>query len=223
MRILALDTSTKIFCLGVYDAGKVYEYHLEAGTRMSSLTADTVRRVLEALRLRPGDIDYFACGIGPGSFTGVRIGVSTIKGLAWALNRKAAAVSTLDILAEDVHTDNVTVVPVIDARRDLFYCGVYKRAGGELKRLRRHMLLSQEELARVIPRGSVIMGDALKTHKDFFARSVRGAVFSDSGSWYPKAHNLITLALRQIDEKNVCSSFELEPLYLFPKECQIRR
>ena len=83
MKILGIDTTTKFLSLGFYADGKVYEYNLEAGSRLSGLLVPTIERALAALGWDIASIDYFACGIGPGSFTGVRVGLATVKGFAY--------------------------------------------------------------------------------------------------------------------------------------------
>jgi tRNA threonylcarbamoyl adenosine modification protein YeaZ len=105
MRILGIDTSTKFLCLGIYDNGKMYEYNLEVGRKLSSLLAVDIKRTLDAAGLRINEINYFACGLGPGSFTGMRTGISTIKGLSWVNKKPIIGISTLDILAQGVHDE----------------------------------------------------------------------------------------------------------------------
>ena len=145
MKILAIDTSTKYFCLGLYDKGKVYEYTLETGKNLSRVITAHIKRALDSIGWEAEDIDYFACGIGPGSFTGIRIGVATIKGLSWALNKPIAAVPSLDILAMNANTDKY-IVPVVDAKRNLIYCSVYKKKGNRLQRLGPYMLLDEKKI-----------------------------------------------------------------------------
>ncbi len=222
MKILALDTSTNVLCLGMYAEGKIYEYHLEAGTRMSSLLADTIRRVLETLKIKAADIDYFACGRGPGSFTGTRIGISCVKGMSWALKKPVIGISTLDILAEDVDIDNEPIVPVVDAKRNLVYCAVFKRTKAGIRRIKRPLLVNQNELLKIVPVGSIVLGDGVAIYKEALFRSVKGLRFLDNGYWYPKAHNIINRALKQIEEKKISTAFDITPLYLYPKECQIK-
>ena len=78
MKILGIDTTTGRLCLGLYVDGKFYEYSLEVGRKLSALLVPTIQRVIDAAGLKIADIDYFACGLGPGSFTGMRIGLATI-------------------------------------------------------------------------------------------------------------------------------------------------
>ena len=148
MKILALDTTTKFLCLGLYDNGKVYEYNLKAGTLLSSLLGITLKRVLDALGWKVSDIDYFACGLGPGSFTGIRVGMSAIKGLAFSVNKPVVGVPTLDILAANAAKRKGYISPVVDAKRKLIYTATYKQDRGKLKRVSAYRLLGIDEFLK---------------------------------------------------------------------------
>ena len=115
MKILSLDTSTKILVLGLADNSGIYEYNLEVGRKLSSLLASAIERSIKALGWQIKEIDYFAAGIGPGSFTGMRVGVATIKGLAWALKKPVVGISTLDVLASNAAGKAKEIAVVVDA------------------------------------------------------------------------------------------------------------
>ena len=208
MKILAIDTATGFLALGAFDNGKVYEVNLNLGRSHSVLLMPVIKRVLDALGWASKEIDYFALGLGPGSFTGIRVGVSSIKGLAWSTNKPIVGISTLDILAKNVQAEGQTIVPVIDARRSLIYASAYKIRLGQLKRIKPYMLLSKEELFKKIKGECFIFGDAIGAYKDY---------------WYPQGHNIIELALERIKSGKISSAFNIKPIYLFPKECQIRK
>ncbi|MEK6727892.1 MAG: tRNA (adenosine(37)-N6)-threonylcarbamoyltransferase complex dimerization subunit type 1 TsaB [Candidatus Omnitrophota bacterium] len=223
MKILAVDTTTKFLTIGVYSDGRVGEYNLEIGRQLSNLITLTIKRVLDASGLDIKDIDYFACGLGPGSFTGIRTGISTIKGLAWATNKPVIGVSTLDILAKNVKCTEKQIVPVIDAKRDLVYSCIYKNKSGILKRSGAYMLVGIEGLLKKVKTGSIILGDAAGLYKDTILKNLKGAEILDKDYWYPKAHNLIELALEKIKANKLNDAFNITPLYLYPKECQIKK
>ncbi|MBI4706329.1 MAG: tRNA (adenosine(37)-N6)-threonylcarbamoyltransferase complex dimerization subunit type 1 TsaB [Candidatus Omnitrophica bacterium] len=222
MKILAIDTSTKYLCIGVFCDGKVHEYNLETGRELSRLIAVTIDRVLKAVGLEPADIGYFACGLGPGSFTGMRVGVSFIKGLAWVNKKKVIGISTLDILAKGIKSANQDIVPVIDAKRNLFYSCIFSNANGRLRRKTPYLLLNQQELLKKIKPQSIILGDGVPLLGNHIFGAIRGAEILDKDYWYPKAHNIIELALEKIKNKSFNSAFDIKPIYLYPKECQIR-
>lgn len=222
MKILAVDTSTKFMCLGICDGHKIYVYNLETQRKLSSLLSLTIKRVFDALGWELDEIDYLACGLGPGSFTGLRVGIATVKGISWALHKPIAGVSTLDILAGNAEDSDRPVVPVIDAKRGLIYTSVFKKKNGRLRRIRPYMLLDSGELIRQVPPQSIIFGDALGLYKERLLGNINGATFLDKDYWYPKAHNIIELARERIKEVQLYTCFNIKPIYLYPKECQIK-
>ena len=222
MKILAIDTTTNFLCLGLYAGGKFYEYNLETGRNLSVLLVPTIERVLTAAGLRIADIDYFACGLGPGSFTGMRIGLAAIKGLSVARDKPVVGISTLDILAENAPHGSGLIVPAIDARRGLIYCCSYKREHGLLKRKSEYLLLSLDEFVRKFSHKAIVLGDAAALYKDKMQARIKGVNILDKDYWFPKAHNLIELALSKVKAGQFSTAQAVNPIYLYPQECQIK-
>jgi len=222
LKILALDTATKRLTLAVSDGTKSGEFNLEVGRKLSGLLELIIKRVVEAAGLDLKSIDYFAVGLGPGSFTGMRIGLACVKGLAWALNKPVVGVSTLDILAQNVKDEGKQIIPAVDAKRDLIYCSVYKISNGKCRRIRPYMLVNLKEFLKIAGRQSVILGDAIGIYKESFLKNIEGVKLLEKELWWPRAHNLITLCLDRIKEKKISNTFNIKPIYLYPKECQIK-
>jgi len=223
VKILGIDTTTKFLCLGLYVDGKFYEYNLQVGRRLSELLVPTIRRLVCAAGLSIAEIDYFACGLGPGSFTGMRIGLATIKGLAVVKDKPVIGISTLDILAKNAENKDRLILVALDAKRDLIYCGAYKYRNGVLRRQGDYALLSLAELLKRYPDGPVILGDAVALYKDALLSGIKGAVVLDKDYWNVRAFNLISLALAKVEAKQFSSVVRIKPIYLYPKECQIKK
>jgi tRNA threonylcarbamoyladenosine biosynthesis protein TsaB len=224
MKILGVDTTTKFLALAVYDNGKVCEYNVELGRRHSSLLVPVIARALGALGLDVCDIDYFVCGLGPGSFTGMRIGLAAIKGFSYALRKPLVGISTLDILAAAVEPQqDRVIVPAIDAKRDLIYCSAYRYKKNQLTRIRPYRLLTQEAFLRQAPRHSLLCGDACALYKDKIIREIKGVTILDREYWFPQGRALINRALARIKLGKLDDPFTVKPLYLYPKECQIKK
>ena len=223
MKILAIDTSTRFLSLGIYDDAKIYEYNLEVGSKLSSLLAVIIRKALSALDLEAAELDYLACGLGPGSFTGLRVGLSMMKGLSWSLSKPLIGVSTLDILAMNsgAYPDKL-IIPVVDAKRNLIYSCFYRSSGTRLKKVSPYMLVSQDELLRKIKSPCVMLGDALELYKNGIIRNLPGTILLDKDCWYPKARNIIELSLGRIKKKKFEDVLKVNPFYIYPKECQIK-
>jgi tRNA threonylcarbamoyladenosine biosynthesis protein TsaB len=224
MKILALDSSTDYFCLGLSDGKRHYLHNLRTRTLLSKVITVIIKRVIEAAGIEIADFDYFACGIGPGSFTGLRVGVATIKGLAWAANKPVISIPTLDILALNFDRGDGIVVPAVDAKRGLIYCCIYELKNNKLRKLSPYMLLSAAEFCRKVKSGSYILGDALELYKDEFRAKIKRANLLDKDYWYPRAEKLLAAAESAVkSRKGLTDAFKIKPLYLYPRDCQIRK
>ena len=231
MKILCVDTSTRFLCLGLGDGDIIYEYKLELGTGISELLVPTIGRALESLGWKISAIDYFCCGIGPGSFTGIRVGLAALKALSWSLNKPLVGISSLDTLAQNSGKKAAFVIPVIDAKRGLVYSSIYQVQANHFKRVSGYLLLPPGELVqkmrRMIPakalKDSVMLGDGLNICSQECSAGLKAVKFLDKDHWRLEGRHLIALAKASIQDKKYGDAFNLEPLYLYPKECQIRQ
>ena len=164
MIILAIDTSTRFLSVAVADGDRALSsYHREAHMRHSSRLIPTIEACLKRARLKLKDVDGFAVSIGPGSFTGLRIGVTTVKALAFSLKRPVAAVPTLDAIAEGAKRFKGVISPVIDAKKRKVYSCFYESDGKRIKRLTKYLLIEPDRLAKMTERfGNVLrLGDGV--------------------------------------------------------------
>lgn len=224
MKIIAIDTTTQYLALGISDRDKVYGCDIKLGTKHSMLVAPLLERTVAAAGLSLKDIDCFACGIGPGSFTGVRVGLSTIKGLCWALSKPIVGIPSLDVIARNVPNQygDAVIVPVSDAKRGLVYASIYARKGQVYKRKSRFMLVSAQELMANVPQGAVFTGDAVGLYRDIFINGVKKVTLLDKDYWYPNSQALLMCVKEKLHAGKKDDLFKLNPIYLYPKECQIR-
>ena len=127
MLMCAIETSGKNCSVALLRDAEVLAYDsLLEPARHSIVLMPLVDRLFRQCSLAPADVDVFAVGVGPGSFTGLRIGIGTIKGLAFPYHTPCAGVSTLASLACSAGTSSRTILPVIDARRGRVYAGAYR-------------------------------------------------------------------------------------------------
>jgi tRNA threonylcarbamoyladenosine biosynthesis protein TsaB len=126
MKILALDASALTSTVAVLEDEKLLSlYTANSGHTHSETLLPMIKSMLETLKLTIDDIDAFALSNGPGSFTGVRIGAATIKGLAFDKNKICVEVSTIEALYENMEGFSGLVCPVMNARRDQVYTGAF--------------------------------------------------------------------------------------------------
>ena len=149
MKILAVDTTATCASVAVCENETILAmYTQKNGLTHSETLLPMIEATLKNLKLAPSDIDMFAVSEGPGSFTGVRIGVAAIKGFAFGKNKICVGTSTLDALARNAMglSGNFLAVPVMDARRSQLYNAIFEYNDGELTRLCEDRLISAAEL-----------------------------------------------------------------------------
>ena len=128
MRILAVDTSSHACSVALAEDGFLkYEYTADHGKTHAVRLSGMIDAVFADTGIKAVDVDVFAVTAGPGSFTGLRIGISTVKGLAFAADRPVVSVSTLDVLANQCPGVDMPICPFIDARKKEVYAALYRQ------------------------------------------------------------------------------------------------
>jgi len=213
--LLAIDTSTDHLGLAVLRGDKVVSrFHRKVGRYHSRLLVPMIDKVLKKARLEVRDVDAFCISIGPGSFTGLRIGVAVVKGLAYALKKKIVTVPTLDAIAYNAKAGKSVVCPVLDARKNKVYAALYRADGKKLKRISKHLLIPAEDLMKRTTRYKEVsfLGDAL---------ALIGMKDIKAPDWHPRPDVIAKLGRECYLRKEFVSAEDLEPLYLYSSECDI--
>ncbi len=221
MKILCLDTTAVTASAAVTeDDTLLAEYTVAGGGRSHcELLMPMVHSLLSSLSLTADDIQLFATCAGPGSFTGVRIGISLIKGLAFGRGKPCAAVSSLWALAEGLSPLEGLICPVMDARRQQVYNALFRREGDTLTRLTPDRAIGAAELAEEIARcypGETCMlaGNGIGVAAP--ALCERGVSLFKTPYLLEKPHAAAAArcALRMWERGELTSDSELRPLYL---------
>ncbi|MFH1045862.1 MAG: tRNA (adenosine(37)-N6)-threonylcarbamoyltransferase complex dimerization subunit type 1 TsaB [Candidatus Omnitrophota bacterium] len=230
MRILFLDTSSKYLSLGLARDGKMLaQRHSLLDRRHSARLTLNIAALLKQARLSLKDIDGFSVGKGPGSFTGLRIGITTIKGLAYIWNKPVVAIPSLDILAQGAKVlcrqkQCAYICPIVDAKQNKVYTSLYAFKNGAPKRILAYALLPFEALLARLPENVLFLGDALTLHDQQIKKSYAGEVhFAPQRYWYPRAPAGVDLSVARFSRGECDDADRLVPLYLYPKDCQIKK
>ena len=166
MKILALETSAKAVSAAVAEDGKILcSGYQDTGLTHSRTLMPIVEHILQNTGLTVQDMDAIAVAAGPGSFTGIRIGVSAAKGLAFAADKPAAGVSTLAAMARNVSFAGGLVVCAMDARRNQIYNALFDARDGAITRLTPDRAIGLAELAEELrgdPRPKTVVGDGAR-------------------------------------------------------------
>ena len=222
MKILGIDTSSKFLSLAISEDKDIIrqEDHL-LDRKHASLMIPEIKKMLEHANLSVDDIDAFVIGLGPGSFTGLRIGVSTVKGFGIATKKPCIGVPSIDALALNIDEKDSNIIPIIDAKRENVYSAIYRKKGYQVIRLSGYQLVTIDKLMAKIRGHAVIFGDGLLIYREKIKHFNKEVVFLDEEYWYPKAGNLIKLALPNIKKGKNIDLSKLKPIYLYPKDCQV--
>lgn len=225
MRILALETSTLAGSVALLDGDQlVGEYTLNIRTTHSERLLAAVDRLLQDAGWTPGMLEGLAVAVGPGSFTGLRIGVSTVKGLAFSLGIPVAAVSTLEALAWSLPFARDQVCPVLDARKGEVYAALFHWDAQTLVRDWEDQALDPAELCRRVPGPVIFVGDGIAGYGMLFKERLgASATFAPAARRLPSAACLGQLGHARLTSGEVVDPVALAPRYLRPSEAELKR
>jgi len=222
LKILGIDTSSKFLNIALSeDEDIIKEESYLLDRRHASQLVPKVKELLKKYRTPISKIDVFIIGLGPGSFTGLRIGVSAIKGFGIASGKPCIGVASIDSIACNAQENNKDIIPIIDAKRGQVYAAIYRRKGNKVARLSDYLILPIEKLLKKVKGDSVFLGDGVPLYRNNISSINKKAVFLEEEYWYPGAGNLIKLGFSKKAKK--INLAKLIPLYLYPENCQIRK
>lgn len=223
MNILGIETSTKTGSVAVMNRHRlVCQYTLSIEVTHSERLMATVDRVLKDARMSLKDISGFAVSIGPGSFTGLRVGIATVKGLAFATGLPVAAVPTLKALAWNLYYSSYPICPLQDAKKKEFYAAVYRFEGASLIQTMDERAISIAELSRMMTGSVVFTGEASVV----FRSEIEG-VFGTRAKFAPRSHCLPSAAsvaeigFNMIAEGQTTALDDLVPMYVRRPEAEL--
>ena len=148
MKILALESSAKAASVAYLKDGELMaQYYQASGLTHSRTLLSMTEDMLKSLDMKVTDMDGIAVAMGPGSFTGIRIGVAAAKGLSWGADKPVCGVSTLEAMAHHCCDDRYIICPVMDARRSEVYNGLFKYENGTIVRLTEDRAISLKDLS----------------------------------------------------------------------------
>jgi tRNA threonylcarbamoyladenosine biosynthesis protein TsaB len=226
MRVLALETATLAQSVALVEDEQVLaETAYEAKGNRGGLLLPAVDRVLNEAGMAAGELDAVAVSIGPGSFTGLRVGLATAKGLALGSGAMVVGVPTLEALAEGYVLPDVTICALLDAYRGEVYMALFRRKGGVLERVSPDAVLAPEavEPALAHVKGPVhLIGNGAARYRERLesALGARARVTEQGGRAVPSAVVVARLGLRQLAGGRGPDR-EVMPIYLRRAEAEV--
>ena len=216
MKLICLDTCTRALSVAAMQDGALVSamWH-RAQVNHSVLLMPMLSQMLETLGWDAKDVDFWAAVSGPGSFTGVRIGVSSVRALAHGWKKPVVSVNTLEALAMSFPMECALVVPLLDARRDQVYAAAYDMTSGFPKEVMPPCAASLDDFLKRLPEQAAIrfVGDGATAHEETFS-AIPNAVVTPEYLQFPMASAAAPLAQKRALEGEICKYDELEPIYL---------
>ena len=224
MLILALESSAKAASAALCRDGMLIAQSQQcSGLTHSCTLLPMAEQMLKDTNIALSDVDAIAVARGPGSFTGIRIGVSTAKGLAWGAQKPAIGVSTLEAMAQNAaHIDGL-IVGAMDARRSQIYNAVFEAKGGELTRLTPDRAISLEELCAQLQgkqQPITVLGDGGVLCYRYLEEHGVKCSLAPSMLLYQSAVGVGLAAERAYARGEAVSAQELLPVYLRPAQAE---
>ena len=215
---MAVETSTLAGGAALLDGDRVIgEFLLDVRITHSERLMPAIDRLLRDASWTTASLEGLAVAVGPGSFTGLRIGLSAVKALAWALGLGVAAVPTLDALAATLPFAAHPVCPVLAARRNEVYCSLHRWDGVTMRRQWDDLALAPDELASRLTEPTILLGDGAHLIASRHAR------LAPPHRRMPSAAAVGVLGLARFRAGEVVSAGELSPFYLRPSQAELKR
>lgn len=211
MKILAIDTSSEVCGVCVLEDDKLIDDNsLNNGMTHSENLMTLVSEILERNNLKISDIDLISCVVGPGSFTGIRIGVATIKALAEVHDIKIAELTSLEVLAGNINNEGIKV-SIIDARNDQVYCGIFDKDNNLIEEM---IADSIDNTVQKLKQYSniICVGNGAEKHKELLIKEISNISFCENN--VQSAYVVGKLGYKKYLEKSVKTADEILPIYL---------
>lgn len=224
MRIIALETATMTGSIAVVDEERVIsEISLNINATYSEKLMIAIEQLLALSGLTIDDMDGIAVSIGPGSFTGLRIGLSAAKGLSYASGKPLIAIPTIDALALNMPFSNRLVCPILDARKGEVYTALYRPNGQFSQKLTDDMVVIPSKLIEMIKEETVFLGEGVYAYGALFKEQLTGLYHEAPVPLRtPKASNVAMLAMERLKKGEADDPFSLVPRYIRKSEAEVR-
>ena len=218
MLILAFETSAKAGSVALMQEGILLgESYQNTGLTHSQTLLSMAENLIASCGFTPQDMEAVAVAAGPGSFTGIRIGVAAAKGFAWGLNIPCCGVSTLEAMAENLGVYQGIVVPVMDARRNQVYNAVFRAEKGNLTRISPDRAISLAELGEELAAFDepiYLVGDGAKLTYQTLSSSISDLRMPPEHRTHQRAGGVAIVANRTLLSGVSCDAATLTPNYL---------
>jgi tRNA threonylcarbamoyladenosine biosynthesis protein TsaB len=218
---LALETSSRVGSVAlVLDGLVVGQQVFPSGLQHAARIVPAIDELCRSADWKSDSISEIYVSAGPGSFTGLRIGITLAKTLAWATGAKLVAVPTVNVLVENAPPEAKDVVIVIDAKRDQIFTASFSRSELGWSEHQPAHLDSLAEMLRRAPRPVHLLGEGIPFHQKFVDQSDAGIIFVNAEHWRPRAEIVAQLGCKMARAGQFIDPLNLIPIYIRKPEAE---
>ena len=223
MKVLGIDTSSAVGSIGIIENESVIaEYSLNVVASHSVRLMPAIDDVLKRAGLKIQDIDGFAVTIGPGSFTGLRIGVGTVKSFSYALKKPIVGVITLDALAYNLKFADKLICPILDARKQEVYSAIY-RGGLKLVRQTDYLCAKIESILAHLTEPTIFVGDGVNRYREVIVENLKEhAIIAEPPFRFCRGAVVALLGYERLANGESDDYFSITPFYIRKPEAEVR-
>lgn len=223
MYILGIETSTMTGSVAIITEDRlIVEYTLNTKTTHTERLLSAIDDIVRAASLRIQDIDGIAVGLGPGSFTGLRIGVTTAKSLAYSIQKPIIAIPSLDALASQYLFTDLLICPILDARKREVYTAFYRNIGALAERVSEYLVIDPIHILREIAEPVLFLGDGVFPYRQDIETTLKQyAHFADAAHLLPRGSLIAKLGYDRLMADKYDDCFALTPLYIRKSDAEI--
>lgn len=225
MKILAIDTSTAAASAALMDDGYLLcEYILNDGKKHSEKLINIMDLVIKNSGMKAKDIDAFAYSMGPGSFTGLRIGAAAVLGMAQALDKPVIGIPTLDGLAYNLWREKGIICPMLDAQRNMVYSSIYGFEGDKLVKYEDFRAIDIDKLIEKLnslDEDITFLGDGVTIFKDKLEKGLKSVYFAPAVNLFPRASSIAALAAIKYEKGEISSYRDIELCYIRKSQAEV--
>lgn len=226
MIILGIESATvQVGCAVGGAEGVLASFSSAKGRRHAETLVPAIRFICDSAGIELREISVVAVDVGPGLFTGLRVGIATAKAMASALRVPVIGLSSLDLLAHQVRYSPRLIVPVVDARRGEVFSATYRHVPGGVQRLSEPRVWTAAELAndlRATNTDALLVGDGALRYSSILAEDGAGLEIGTVGTRWPSAGDLVELAQPRAVREEFVQPWELSPMYLRKADAEIK-
>lgn len=241
MKVLGIETSSDVGSVAIcYEDNVVVEQSFNKGMHHGKELIATIKSLFDKDNLKPNDISLIAVSIGPGSYTGLRVGITAAKILSYTLKKPVIDVPSMDVLAQSIRNRHKSICPVIDAKRKMVYANIYEylsndqlrffyvdnrngvlKKGADYEKISLNLwkslsgliLISPHEIVKTLPEGTVVFGDGVFRYAEMFEN--KGLLIEkNSALCVPKASIVAVMGKSAYENGKQCNIDSLKPIYL---------